>query len=133
MSHAIAPQSPSTSRVPRDFYAELVRASQGAQTGFLADRERWLRSLPVEAREELLFEFEMLLRGLERYVHQHDHGVTDAQEQPLVTRDFREELKDVLDGLAAVGMRWQAEDAISARAAPRRRVTSRERAPAAGR
>lgn len=95
MSHATAAQPPTASRVPRDFYADLVRASQGAQAGFLSDRERWLRALPVEAREELLFEFEMLLRGMERYVHQHDHGVTDAQEQPLVTRDFREELKDL--------------------------------------
>jgi hypothetical protein len=83
------------SRVPLDFYEELVRTSQGSQAGFLAERERWLRVLPVEAREELLFEFEMLLRGVERYVHQQDNGVTDAQEQPLVTRDFREELKDI--------------------------------------
>ncbi|HYO54426.1 hypothetical protein [Archangium sp.] len=83
------------SRVPRDFYEELVRASQGKRAGFLAERERWLRVLPVEAREELLFEFEMLLRAVERYVHLHDNGVIDSQEQPLVTRDFREELKDV--------------------------------------
>jgi hypothetical protein len=86
---------PRASRVPRDFYEDFVRFSQGSQAGFLAERERWLRALPVEAREELLFEFEMLLRGLERYVHQEDNGVTDAQEQPLVTRDFREELKDI--------------------------------------
>ncbi|HLM48028.1 MAG TPA: hypothetical protein VK458_29460, partial [Myxococcaceae bacterium] len=37
----------------------------------------------------------MLLRAVERYVQLHDHGVIDSQEQPLVTRDFREELKDV--------------------------------------
>ncbi|MET0405133.1 MAG: hypothetical protein ABW123_22145 [Cystobacter sp.] len=95
MSTASAAQPPRASRVPLDFYEELVRASQGSQAGFLAERERWLRALPVEAREELLFEFEMLLRGVERYVHQQDNGVTDAQEQPLVTRDFREELKDI--------------------------------------
>ena len=89
-----AVQPPHTSRVPRDFYEDLIRASQGPQAGFLSERERWLRALPVEAREELLFEFEMLLRGVERYVHLHD-GVIDTQDQPLVTRDFREELKDV--------------------------------------
>ncbi|WNG19023.1 hypothetical protein [Cystobacter fuscus] len=95
MSTAPVVHPPRASRVPRDFYEDFVRFSQGSQAGFLAERERWLRALPVEAREELLFEFEMLLRGLERYVHQEDNGVTDAQEQPLVTRDFREELKDI--------------------------------------
>ena len=57
-------------------------------TGFLTERERWLRALPVEAREELLFEFEMLLRSVERYVHLHDNGVIDPQDKPLVTRDL---------------------------------------------
>ncbi|HSP80444.1 MAG TPA: hypothetical protein VLQ93_18070 [Myxococcaceae bacterium] len=82
------------SRVSKDFYVELVRASQGSRSGFLAERERWLRALGgVEAREELLFEFELLLRAVERYVH--DNGAVATGEQPLVTRDFREELKDV--------------------------------------
>jgi hypothetical protein len=93
VSTATAIQSPYTSRVPKDFYMELVRASQGNRSGFLTERERWLRVLGVEAREELLFEFEMLLRGVERYVQ--DNGVSTPDEQPLVTRDFREELKDV--------------------------------------
>ncbi|MBM7117742.1 hypothetical protein I3V78_29790 [Archangium primigenium] len=96
MSSAPAASSPRASRVPRDFYEALVRASQGSQAGFLSERERWLRALSVDAREELLFEFEMLLRGMERYVHQQDNGVTaESHEQPLVTRDFREELKDI--------------------------------------
>jgi hypothetical protein len=92
---ATAVPTPSMSRVPRDFYEDLVRVSQGNRAGFLTERERWLRALPVEAREELLFEFEMLLRGMERYVQLHDNGVIDAQDKPLVSRDFREELKDV--------------------------------------
>ncbi len=92
---ATAVPAPPMSRVPRDFYEDLVRASQGNRAGFLSERERWLRALPVEAREELLFEFEMLLRGMERYVQLHDNGVIDAQDKPLVSRDFREELKDV--------------------------------------
>ncbi len=81
------------SRVSTDFYTELIRASQGSRSGFLSERERWLRALGVEAREELLFEFEMLLRAVERYVH--DNGAVATGEEPLVTRDFREELKDV--------------------------------------
>jgi hypothetical protein len=87
--------SPRPSRVPRDFYADLIRASLGNRSGFLTERERWLRGIPVEGRAELLFEFEMLLRAVERYVHLSDNVVADGSGQPLVTRDFREELKDV--------------------------------------
>ena len=83
---ATAVPTPRMSRVPRDFYEELVRVSQRNRAGFLSERERWLRALPVEAREELLFEFEMLLRGMERYVQLHDNGVIDAQDKPLVSR-----------------------------------------------
>ncbi|QDE69962.1 hypothetical protein [Myxococcus xanthus] len=89
------PSSPP--RVPRDFYADLMRASQTSRAGFLAERERWLRGVPVEGREELLFEFEMLLRAVERYLNL--NTVVDARDRPLVTRDFREELADVRDAM----------------------------------
>ncbi len=87
-----------TSQVSRDFYADLMRATQGSRAPVLAERERWLRGLSVEGREEQLFEFEMLLRGVERYFNLH-HGVVDAHERPLVTRDFHEELEDVRDAI----------------------------------
>jgi hypothetical protein len=86
--------SPATGR---DFYADLMRASQTARAGFLAERERWLRGVPVEGREELLFEFEMLLRAVERYLNL--NTVVDARDRPLVTRDFHEELADVRDAM----------------------------------
>ncbi|MFP2908021.1 hypothetical protein ACLESD_23820 [Pyxidicoccus sp. 3LFB2] len=81
----------------RDFYADLMRASQTSRAGFLAERERWLRGVPVEGREELLFEFEMLLRAVERYLNL--NTVVDARDRPLVTRDFHEELADVRDAM----------------------------------
>jgi hypothetical protein len=87
-----------TTRVARDFYADLMRDTQGARAGVLAERERWLRGLSVEGREGQLFEFEMLLRGVERYFSLHNVMV-DAQERPLVTRDFHEELEDVRDAI----------------------------------
>ncbi|HZI16428.1 MAG TPA: hypothetical protein VE153_39045 [Myxococcus sp.] len=95
MSQSSPPDS--GSRVPRDFYADLMRTSQTARAGFLAERERWLRGVPVEGREELLFEFEMLLRAVERYLNL--NTVVDAQNRPLVTRDFHEELVDVRDAM----------------------------------
>ncbi|MDY7229728.1 hypothetical protein [Hyalangium rubrum] len=87
-----------TPRVARDFYADLMRTTQASRSGVLAERERWLRGISVEGREEQLFEFEMLLRGVERYFNLHN-VVVDAHERPLVTRDFHEELEDVRDAI----------------------------------
>jgi hypothetical protein len=99
MSQARAREDASTAaRVARDFYADLMRATQASRATVLAERERWLRGVNIEGREEQLFEFEMLLRGVERYFHLHN-GVVDAHERPLVTRDFHEELEDVRDAI----------------------------------
>ena len=58
-------------RFARDFFRDLVRDSQ-PHPGLSAERERWLRSCRVEGREERLFEFEMLLRAMERYFKLHN-------------------------------------------------------------
>jgi hypothetical protein len=90
--------APTAPRASRDFYADLVRTSQASRSTVLAERERWLRGLNLEGREEQLFEFEMLLRGVERYFNLHN-VVVDIHERPLVTRDFHEELEDVRDAI----------------------------------
>ena len=84
-------------RTSRDFFHELIKGSQ-SRPGFLAERERWLRSLQVDGREELLFEFEMLLRGVERYFNLHNLPL-DPQAEPVIVRDFRQELSDVRDAM----------------------------------
>lgn len=84
-------------RTSQDFFHELIKSSQ-ARPGFLAERERWLRSLQIEGREELLFEFEMLLRGVERYFNLHNLPLDPAAE-PVIVRDFRQELLDVRDAM----------------------------------
>jgi hypothetical protein len=61
------------------------------------ERERWLRSIRVEGREELLFELEMLLRGVERYFNLHNLAIEAGG--TVLTRDFRDELLDVRDAL----------------------------------
>lgn len=91
-------ERPAAIRISRDYYRELIRDSQLPRAGFLAERERWLRSLQVDAREELLFEFEMLLRAIERGFNLHNLSV-DPDNPPVVTRDFREELLDVRDAI----------------------------------
>jgi hypothetical protein len=86
-------------RPSRDFYGELIAGSQ-SNPARLLERERWLRGLKVEGKEELLFQLEMLLRGLERYFNLHNLGLSE-QEAPVVARDFREELLDVREALEA--------------------------------
>jgi hypothetical protein len=87
-------------RFARDYFRDLVRDSQ-PHPGLSAERERWLRGCRVEGREERLFEFEMLLRGMERYFKLHNLPI-DSVARPVVTRDFSEELRDVRDALGQV-------------------------------
>ncbi len=99
MSQVRAKEPPQTTpRVARDFYADLMRTTQASRSAVFSERERWLRGINIEGREEQLFEFEMLLRGVERYFNLHN-VVVDVQERPLVTRDFHEELEDVRDAI----------------------------------
>ncbi len=88
---------PRVARTARDFYVQLFRDSQ-PRPGLLAERERWLRAVRVEGREERLFEFELLLRGIERYFHLHTLPL-DATARPVVSRDFGEELQDLRDAM----------------------------------
>jgi hypothetical protein len=74
----------------RDFLFEVMKDSQRLRAGYLAERERWLRTLAVDGREEVLFEFEMLLRSLERYFNVHNLPLESQSE--VLSRDFREEL-----------------------------------------
>lgn len=94
-------RSRTAARLARDFYRTLIRDSQQPRAGFLSERERWLRSVQVDGREELLFEFEMLLRAVERGFNLNNLAF-DPERPPVVTRDFREELLDVRDALDGV-------------------------------
>ena len=102
---------PSKALFTRDFFFEVMKDSQRLRAGYLAERERWLRELAVDGREEILFEFEMLMRGLERYFNVHNLPLDGRQN--LMGRDFRGELRAVRD---AVGRTVQL-DAVPARSA----------------
>jgi hypothetical protein len=82
----------------RDFLFEVMKDSQRLRAGYLAERERWLRTLAVDGREEVLFEFEMLLRGLERYFNVHNLPLESRSD--VINRDFGEELLAVREAVA---------------------------------
>ncbi len=85
-------------RSARDFYVPLMRGSP-PRPGLLAERERWLRSVRVEGREERLFEFELLVRSIERSFQLHTLPL-EASSRPALTRDFAEELRDLRDAMS---------------------------------
>ena len=80
----------------QDFFFELMRDSQRVRGVYLAERERWVRTLEISGREEILFELEMLLRGLDRFFNLRN---LFGEAQPAQERDWREELKATRDAL----------------------------------
>lgn len=96
-SHRAEAPKAKAGRSARDFYVRLMRDGQ-PRPGLLAERERWLRSVRVEGREERLFEFELLMRGIERYFQLHNLPL-DASSRPVASRDFAEELRDLRDAM----------------------------------
>jgi hypothetical protein len=94
------PQSEGVTEAKRsfahDFFFELMRDSQRVRAVYLAERERWIRGLPISGREEILFELEMLLRGIDRFFNLRNlFGDTAAP----ADRDWREELKSARDAI----------------------------------
>jgi hypothetical protein len=80
----------------QDFFFELMRDSQRVRAVYLAERERWIRTLQVSGREEILFELEMLLRGLDRFFNLR---TLFGEVAPPQERDYREELKAARDAV----------------------------------
>jgi len=71
-----------------------MRDSQRARAAHLAERERWIRTLEISGREEVLFELDMLLRGIDCFFNLRN---LFGEMQPAPDRDFREELKAARD------------------------------------
>ncbi len=86
---------PARTKFAKDFFFELMKDSQRLRAGYLQERERWLGSVATDGREELLFELEMMLRGIERYFNLHNLPLDDTG--PVVARDFSEEMRCVRD------------------------------------
>lgn len=62
-------------------------------TTIVNKRVNWLGKLNVDDKEELLFQLEMNLKGLDRFFNLNNHSFSSFEQ--LITRDFSEELKIV--------------------------------------
>lgn len=85
----------------RDAYADLLAATRGLRREQAVAREAWLHALPIERREETLFEFEILLKGLACFANPRNHP-GPARRRAIVTSDFREHLALVREALGRI-------------------------------
>jgi hypothetical protein len=80
----------------RDVYANLLRDSRGLRREQSASRDGWFAALPWEAKEDTLFELEMLLKGIACYGNQRNHP-GKPQAKTAVAQDFHEHMRVVRD------------------------------------
>lgn len=73
----------------RDVYDDLLRDTRGLRREHAAAREAWLARLPLERKVELLFELEILLKGLACFANPRNHP-GPPRKAPIVAQDFRE-------------------------------------------
>jgi hypothetical protein len=74
-----------------DAYADLLRDTRGLRREQSAAREQWIARLPLERREDSLFELEVLLKGLACFANPRNH--TGAPRRTaIVAQDYREAL-----------------------------------------
>jgi len=88
---SIAPASEAISPTTdeRDVYDQLLRDTRGLRREHAAAREAWLARLPLERKVELLFELEILLKGLACFANPRNHP-GPPRRTPIVAQDFRE-------------------------------------------
>ncbi len=80
-----------TSRRVRDPYADLLRDTRAMRREHAAARDAWFAGLAVERKEDLLFELEMLLKGLYHWTNTRNHASAGGRD-PLYIRNFRPHL-----------------------------------------
>ena len=85
----------------RDAYAELLIATRGLRREQATAREAWLHALPIEHREDTLFEFEILLKGLACFANPRNHP-GPSRRRAIVASDFREHLALVREALGRI-------------------------------
>ncbi len=85
----------------RDPYGDLLRDTRGLRREQAQARESWLSRLPLEHKEDLLFELEILLKGLACFANPRNHP-GPARRIPVVAQDFREPLVLARDAIARI-------------------------------
>jgi hypothetical protein len=85
----------------RDAYDDLLRDTRGLRREHAQAREAWLARVPVERKVELLFELEILLKGLACFANPRNHP-GPPRKTPVVAQDFREHAAIVREALGRI-------------------------------
>jgi hypothetical protein len=97
----VAYTSTTIEREERDVYDDLLRDTRGLRREQAQAREGWLARLPLEHKEDLLFELEILLKGLACFANPRNHP-GPPRKTPVVAQDFREHTALVRESLGRI-------------------------------
>ena len=82
-----------------DAYADLLRDTRALRREHAQQREAWLAALPAERKDDLLFELEVLLKGLACFANPRNHP-GPPRRTPVVAQDFRDPMALAREGMA---------------------------------
>ncbi|MBX3183699.1 MAG: hypothetical protein KIT72_06215 [Polyangiaceae bacterium] len=82
----------------RDAYDDLLTSTRGLQRDQRAQRDFWFMTLPLEAKDDVLFELEVLLKSAACFANPRNHP-GPPRRSPVVAQDFRQPMMLVRDGL----------------------------------
>jgi hypothetical protein len=85
--------------LPREGYRTLLATSRHMRRDHAIARDAWFAALKIEQKAELLFELEMLLKGLACFANPRNHPGPRIH-GAVVALDFREQLLVARDGVA---------------------------------
>jgi hypothetical protein len=91
----------STLPLERDAYADLLRDTRGLRREHAQAREAWFQRLPLDRKDDVLFELEILLKGLACFANPRNHP-GPPKRTPVVAQDFREATVVAREGMARI-------------------------------
>jgi hypothetical protein len=94
----VPPTLPPPSLPPPDAYADLLIRTRGLRGDQRTLRDEWFASLPLDTKEDLLFELEVLLKATACFANPRNHP-GPPRRTAIVAMDFREALALVRDGM----------------------------------
>lgn len=87
-----------------DAYSDLLSGTRALQREQRHQRDAWFHALKVDAKDEILFELEVLLKGAAAFANPRNHP-GPPRRTPVVAQDFREATVAFREGLQrAVGL-----------------------------
>ena len=101
MSNLASPYPKAGGFPGRNAYAELLRDTRGLRREQQQARDAWFARLASEKKEDVLFELEILLKGIACFANPRNHPGA-GRSKTIVSHDFREQLHHAKDGMSRI-------------------------------